>query len=340
MNENKLLFLCTRKDFQTEHQKLLSEICIQSNINWELVDLIAVQHSVAPLVYLNLKKCFHLLPGIPANALIELKSICIENFANKKKQEQNIVTSISKFQQKSVNLMLVKGIALNYTVYESCFWYVIGDIDLILNNKVEDISQTEDLEDIQFFDSLNINEWERFEHHDVNINGLLPINFQQIWQRAIEINISEKKAFIMCPEDMLLTACINSCRKRYFRLKSLLDIAEIINYYPDFNWMKFLEICQEFRCDKIIYTSLYVTSITVGCNLPNNFLDSFNINLLTKFLIKKLSQYMINNISLSYLLPSLDKNLLSKDLDYSLLLTIISYDWFQSFARVKRMFEK
>jgi hypothetical protein len=203
--ENQVLFLCTRKIFQPEHQKLLNDICNQNNIKWELVYLIAIQHSVAPLVYLNFKKSFDLSLQIPPNVLTQFKSISISNFIFNKKQEQNILAIISRFQQKFVKVMLVKGIALNFTVYQNNFWYTIGDIDLILSNKRNEISQTEDLEDILFFKSLNINEWERFKHHDVNINGALVINFQQIWERSTEINISGQKAFIMCPEDMLLT---------------------------------------------------------------------------------------------------------------------------------------
>ena len=131
--------------------------------------------------------------------------------------------------------MLIKGAALERLIYHDCDGYVFGDIDLILSNKREDVTNIEDLEDVNFFNKFNqeLNvthvEWERFTHHDVTMNSVIPLDFQEIWDEAKSIKFQEYHVWVMSPEFMLLTACFGSARKRFFRLKSLCDIVEIIN---------------------------------------------------------------------------------------------------------------
>jgi hypothetical protein len=76
-------------------------------------------------------------------------------------------------------------------------------------------------------------EYDFFEHHDVTMNGVLPVDFQAIWQEAVAVDYRGERTLVMRTEDLLLAVCINACRKRFFRLKSLFDIAEIVDEYQD-----------------------------------------------------------------------------------------------------------
>ena len=164
--ENELLFICTRKEFNSEHQNTVRELCSQSEIKWDTLLLTSLQHKVYPLVYSNLSKCRQIISQIPPEISKPFKSSTIQFSLYKKLQEKNIATVLSKFNQKSVDVMLVKGAALNFTVYQDCPGYIIGDIDLILRNTRQDVTDQEDQEDIKFFDSLGIPEWERFQQKD------------------------------------------------------------------------------------------------------------------------------------------------------------------------------
>lgn len=324
ISENELLFLCTKKDFQLEHQEQVINLCSKIIINWNTVYLTALHHKVAPLIYYNLSKCGNLIAKINPENLKNFKYYFLNAHLYKTQQEQDITNTLLYFNQKSVKVMLIKGAALNLTIYKDCPWYVIGDIDIILNNKREEVTDKEDQEDIKFFESLKINEWERFEHHDVSMNTALPINFAQIFERAIEINFQGQKVLIMSPEDMLLAACINSCRKRFFRLKSLLDITTIIDYYKAFNWQQFIIISKEYKCSSIVYTSLLVTSLTLGYKISEDVLDNLDINPLKKIITRQLIEYLITNIPLFFLLPSSGINILGKKINPSLILKLVN----------------
>jgi hypothetical protein len=52
--ENELLFICARKNFQSEHQKAVFELCDKFEMKWNVVHLTALQHQIAPLIYSHL----------------------------------------------------------------------------------------------------------------------------------------------------------------------------------------------------------------------------------------------------------------------------------------------
>jgi hypothetical protein len=333
--ENELLFALARKDFKPEHQTSVFELCGKAEIKWDILFLTALQHQVAPFVYSNLSKCPQLISKVPPKTLKEFKFNILQIYCYQKKQEKDIVTALSNFNRKSVDVMLVKGAALNFTIYQNIPGYIIGDIDLILRNKRQDVTNQEDQEDINFFQELNINEWERFKHHDIDMNGLLAIDFEKIWNRAIETTFGGQKVFVMSPEDMLLAACINSRRKRFFRLKSLCDIREVINYYKDLNWDKFTQNVREYHCDSIVYTSLLVTSMTVGCELPKEVFNKLSISFFRTPVIRHLIGYLRNNVPLAFLLPSSGVTIWQRNVNPSLLLIFATYSWFQIFRKFR-----
>lgn len=325
--ENKLLFTCTRQEFNLNHQKKIIQLCNEYQIDWQQVLDTAIAHQVAPLIYKNLVKCNLNCLKIDHKILEEFNIKKNRSLTYKSIQQQSINKILERFNRKKVEVMLVKGAAFHLTVYQQTPEYLIGgDIDVILHNKREDVSDEEDREDVEFFQQINQPEWERGEHHDISINNLFSINFDDFWQRSTVIKVGDYQVTLMCPEDMLLTACLNSFRKRFFRLKSLLDIAEIINYYPQLDWDKFQKIAQEYNCWNIVYRSLFVTKMTVGCNFPLEKFTQNKINKLTNQCLGLYINYLINNIPLLLLLPQKKINIFNRENSLSLFLKLTTYN--------------
>ena len=330
--ENELLFICARKNFQPEHQQAVFKLCDKFQVNWEVVYLTALQHQIAPLIYYNLLKCKNSGLTITSDILAQFKSSTMMFSFIKLKLEQDIVKILSYFNEKSVEVMLIKGAALNFTIYNDFAGYVIGDIDLILKNHRETITEQEDQADITFFQKFKVLvEWERFQHHDVSRSDTLPIDFERIWGNAKETTFNGQKVLVMSPEDMLLATCINSCRKRFFRLKSLCDIAEIINYFPQLDWEVFIYNAKAYRCHHIVYTALLVTSLTVKCNLPPEVLNKLKVGRLRAILIYLTVKYLYNYVSLNLFLPSHGITVWGKKLNPALILNFMACNWLQFF---------
>lgn len=341
MLENELIWLCTRKDFKLSHQTKATKIIEQQKINWDIFFDTAIQHRVFATIFSNITKISYNNKDIHHKITERYKSNIQIHLLDKEILKKDIDKILSHFNKKSVDVLFAKGVALNLTIFNDFNQYYPGDMDLILGNKKIDVSEEEDQADITFFESLyNYPEWERYTHHDLSINNLLPINFQKVWQNAIAVEVGERKlkAFVMCPEDMLLFACINACRKRYFRLKSVFDIAEIINYHPDLNWEKIVLDAQEYECQNIIYTALLVTQLTVGCNLHSSVYERLKLNQRRALIIRKLASHLIDTVPLSNLFSPFPSIAINKN-NVALLLVAITYKRSQIFQRLKYVFK-
>jgi hypothetical protein len=267
--EDELLFVCTRQNFLDGHEQRVLNICRKHKIDWALIYSTAKLHGVAPLVYANLRWCQNLL--IPPEILERFRLCLMHNILVKERLAENITRAISFFAERSINVMLIKGIALDILVYDQPYYTVLQDADIAISVRREEITDRQYREFMEFFHESGV-EYDYFSHHNVVMHGVLPVDFQQIWTEASKIEFRGQDVFVMSPEDMLLSLCINSCRKRFFRLKALCDIAETINKYPGLDWSKLVQRARAYDCYNIIYTVLLVTVMTMGCSLPEGCL--------------------------------------------------------------------
>jgi hypothetical protein len=79
----------------------------------------------------------------------------------------------------------------------------------------------------------------------------------------------------MAPEDLLISLCVNSCRKRFFRLKHLFDIAETTRRLP-LDWDRLTANVREDRCEGIVYAALLAASGTLGAEIPGVEVDALD----------------------------------------------------------------
>jgi hypothetical protein len=223
-----------------------------------------------------------------------------------------------------MNVMLIKGAALSILVYQQP-WYTVHDVDLLIKPRRDELSAS-DLALIQaMFKKLPGIEYGFFAHNDVTMNGVLPVDFLRIWHDAIQLHYRDQPLCVMCPEHMLLTACINICRKRFFRLKSLLAVVEIVNHYPALNWHQVVTQAREWRCNRIVYTALVVARMTVGCQVPEPVFAELAISPVRRALLPSLIQGLLDHTSLTATYPFLGPYLFGRRLTVPLLLAYISY---------------
>jgi hypothetical protein len=221
---------------------------------------------------------------------------------------EKLYNSLLFFNKRSIDVLLLK---MSPDDLLQGYWLgTSNDIDLVIRRRREDVPEREHAEIKTFLQSLGRNELghsyfelEYFEHHDVTMLGILPVNFQRIWNDAHEIDYRGQKVFMMSQEDLLLAICINSARKRYFRLKSLFDIVTLIKNTSGFNWDEFIKKAHEYKCNSIVYTAFLVAKLTVGCELPPNWNDFFLVDKMKTIFLPHFVQYVVRNITLYSLHP-------------------------------------
>lgn len=292
--EHRLLLACTRQHFQDAHIDFVTDLCRQYPINWLEVYFTARNHGVAPLIYYNLQKFPPADLGAPAEIFDLFKQALLQNVLLKERLHYHAQKATKFFKANNLEVMLVKGVALDILVYEQPWFTAMGDIDLVVNKKRHHVSDETFNAFMTALHGTSI-EYDYYTHHDVTMNGILPVDFDRIWQDAEPAMLGDEEVLVMNPEDFLISVCINSCRKRYFRLKTLCDIAEIVNKYPQLKWDNLVAKSRDYDCEHIVFAALLATKTSVGCETPPEVFDA----LLRRSVRKPLLRWLVERSSLS-----------------------------------------
>jgi hypothetical protein len=255
------------------------------------------------------------------------------------RRAEKLVEVLAYFNAKGIDVMLIKGAALDLLVYEHPWYKAADDVDLVLRQKREDVSEADQTQLMQSLHDTGI-EYDYFTHHDVVLNGLLPIDFNRIWDEASRIEFGGAHAFVMSLEDMLMTACTNSCRKRYFRLKSLCDIAEIINRYPQLRWQELIQKTKEYQCNPIVYAALLATQMTVGCALPDRVLRDLGVGPVRAAIIRRVISHLSQRVPLSSLYPYTAGEWRDRRINLALILPYVTYRREQVWRKLRQLFRE
>jgi hypothetical protein len=249
--EDRVLFAAARQDFRVEHRATVEAL---SPVDWDKVAAVAENHGVAPIVGANLK-------------LESLQRAFFENVLIKAQEAERLARGIGRLREAGYQVMLLKGAALDLLVYREPWVTTSKDSDLLLRPEPGRRLADDERAVRRSLYRSGI-ECDLPGHHDVDMNGVLPIHFDRIWAAARTVDYHGQEAFVMAPEDLLISLCINSCRKRFFRLKHLFDIAETAQRL-EIDWDRFAARAREDRCEAIVYTALHVARETLGCEVPD-----------------------------------------------------------------------
>jgi hypothetical protein len=210
----------------------------------------------------------------------------------KQRQSEQIAEIVASFTARSIDVMLLKGAALDLVVYERPWYTISSDVDLVIRRRKDEIS-AEEFQDLWSLIRRYRNfECDFFHHHDVTMNGVLAIDFRGIWDDAMAVRSGGLDLFLMSPENMLIAACINCCRKRFFRLKALCDIQEVIAKFPAIDWDRVASKAKEYQCQGILYTAFQTAAMTLGCKIPPRVIDKLSVGSIRKAAIRHLSRPM------------------------------------------------
>ena len=292
--EDRLLFLCARQDFSDAHLEELLDLCGAEKVAWEEVFPTAVQHGVAPLVWTNIEKATFVGLTVPTAVVSKFQLSCYHNAVVKGKRKAQLAEALALLSAYSIQVMALKSVALDLLVYDQAWYTSAIDMDLVLRPRQHDVSPQTRAAIDHHFGGLGI-EYDFYEHHDVTNNGLLPVDFDRIWDDARPVSFQGHELFLMSAEDLLLSLCINSRRKRFFRLRSLVDIAETLQLLPELDWAAVCDRARAYRCNHIVYTALVVAQATLGCALPEGVLDHLGVGRVTASTVDRLVPYLMTS---------------------------------------------
>jgi hypothetical protein len=271
--EDDILIACTRLDFGDVERERVMLARRQGPIDWDLLCRAAIAHRVANLVDSNLKKCGPICGEIPDEVRHRFSTLGAINQASRALALDNLTRVIPYFHQNSHDVMVVKGAALDIRLPQAYRSTMSDDVDIVVRPRDRAADREAEEQTWLIIDRLLYYrprwayriEIDNQRHHDVVWNGVLPIDFRRVWDDAIETELCDTTIFLPCDLDLLLMACINVHRKRILRLRSLLDIAEIIKSNPHLDWDGLARRSRDFGCPALVYSAILATRETIGC---------------------------------------------------------------------------
>lgn len=291
--EDHILFLCARQSFLPGHREAVHALARGREIRWEALAKTAARHGVLPIVGSNLRGCDLAVLRLPAGFAERLEVAVFESAAVRERDADRLATALARLRAVELEAMLLKGTALTLLVYREPWVVTSHDIDLVLRpgpgwekGKGEEKAVRKSLYTNGIECDLN-------EHHDVTMNGVLPIDFERIWREARPLCFRGEDAWMPSPEDLLLSLCINACRKRYFRLKGLFDLSETVARLRDLDWGMLAVLAREGRVQGMVHAALVATRETVGCDLPAGALEGLRVPpVKARFLERLIAAYL------------------------------------------------
>lgn len=247
-------------------------------LDWELVFDTARRHGVAPLVGHNLQQ--HAAgAGLPVPESIARRFLMAKSRHSlvQRRRITALTAGLDVFQAHGIDVMPVKGAALDLLVYDHPWYTRSDDLDIVLRAE-DDASLPQPVRDLLPDLVAARVEYDFYTHHDITMNGTLPVSFDAIWRDSVEGVWENRPIRLMTWEDMLLSLCINSCRKRFFRLKAVCDCAETVKRAGDrLDWDLFIVKTEVYGCGGIVYAALSAADQTVGASLPQGLLDALPV---------------------------------------------------------------
>lgn len=331
--EDQILFACLRQDFDERASEKVVSISQHNPVKWDRIPALAEANGVIPLITYNLSKIPEGDLNLPKEVMGQLKRGYIRTILMKKNTQARLAAVVDLLNQYHLEFMLVKGAALNLVVYTQPWYTHSLDIDIVFRKKRKEITPTEEKAVIQELDKLNNSkdpyqtniEYDFYAHHDTTMNNVIPVRSERVWQDARSVPAFGTTVKIMSPADMFIAAAINACRKRYFRLKSLCDLAEITYRLEDLNWDEVIEKSMAYQCNSIVYTALNVTRSTLGCQVPGTVFAGLKVGSLKNHLLDDLIHFILLKSSVAELSIQSENPHLGRSLSRSLLLTYLSY---------------
>lgn len=292
--EERLLFGCLKQHLNETEASALAATFENEPIVWEAVFSIAFVQGVAPLVHVNLIKCSEKGLTVPTETMKNFESCRLAAEKLNGHRSEKLKEILLFFSGSGEDVMLLKGAAYDAIVFQEPALTVSGDIDLLVRCGADHFTESQ----LHYIYGFNVKE--SFEisfqgHHDLDLNQTLLLDYRQLWDDAQSVEMFGSTFFVMAPEDLLIFACVNSSRKRFFHLKALLNISEIVRMHPIIDWDVVASKSRLYGCEKIVFAALLVAFCTVGCSAPKNLSDLFGIN----FLRLKLIRYLVENMSFS-----------------------------------------
>ena len=257
-----------------------TDIPLNTNINWNEVIEECRQHQISSLVYSGISK--ESLKNIDKNTLDKWKRETFMSGVYQINHIKQISNVLSILNTNNIPVIVLKGLVVR-DLYPKSELRTMGDADILVHdNDLDKVSS--------ILTGIGYIEHSRTEYHidfcrensHIEVHWTLAseeifdgiVEFKnELWERAVEVNIGDSKALSMCDEDLLLHLCIHMAkhfRNDGFGIRQVCDVMLVVEQRWKFiDWDSFIIKAKRSKIDKFTMSIFVICNKLFGMSIPN-----------------------------------------------------------------------
>jgi hypothetical protein len=287
--EVNLLLRCTRTEIDSETAEDIDTL-LREDIDWLKITRLALRNGVVPLLY---KSLISISPKtVPQDVLVQLKEHYLFNLQSNLYLTNELLEIYKNFSEKEIQIIPYKGPVLTQSIYGNLGLRQFSDLDIIVHKN--DIKKAKEvllsqgykltwpeikLTDKQEASHIQAKYNYQFTREDDGVTVELhwnitpeylsfPQNPEWLWQRLVSTTLSNITLSTFSPEDYLIILCVHGSNHCWLRLRWICDVNELVQNTVTLNWEKVAAEARTQGCERMVLSSLLLSSILLGTDLP------------------------------------------------------------------------
>lgn len=98
----------------------------------------------------------------------------------------------------------------------------------------------------------------------------LGVDYQQLWKNQTTLNSEGQTVPSFRLEDLFIILCIHGTKEKWRRLKWIIDIAALIEKYPDLNWNYVIKQSENWGCRRMVFVALSLSQRILNATVPDD----------------------------------------------------------------------
>jgi hypothetical protein len=224
--------------------------------DWESFLEACDYHRVSPIVFHRFQSLGDHI--VPARVLEELRARFYRISAYNHRLAMLLVQLVARFEQQQIPCLALKGPAVALAAYGDLSLRQYEDIDVMV--RIEDVSKAVEMmvgcgfqpildhgqryKDVEQFHEVTFAAQDN--SYNVDLHWQLAPPYARVfgphpstlWCRAVKLRLPLGDVQVLCREDLFLALCQHGTRHRWWQLKWLFDIAELLRSSESMDWSR------------------------------------------------------------------------------------------------------
>jgi hypothetical protein len=291
---DRLLLCCAQSRFDDEARARSREL-IGEGIDWERLLTLAAKHRLLPLLYARLRDLDD--KHVPEAALARAEAAFYATLRRNVLLQHELGQIVGSLHEENVEVIVLKGGALAWTVYASPAMRPMVDLDLLVHpehmERVGCVLGTLGFHRSESLPARMVPFQERFgggamwirerkgkvtgldvQHDLVGVDWCrqaFPIEADALWEAALPLDLGETLARQLSPVDALIHLCLHPPLHHGYvwPLLGYVDIDRLIGQAgSDLFWRQLMERVRRFRAKTIVYWGLTAIHDVLATPVP------------------------------------------------------------------------